>query len=126
MFDLHDRLQTLARSLERVYVEELGNEERFFYANPDGSSTLFLTLRDDTDTVYGIRLEDGLACSALPLRPHIGGWTEVVNPTDVEEEALWQAVLASYQAARRPLARPTGFSLLGVGESAAPRFAPHA
>lgn len=119
MFDLHDRLQTLARSLERVYVEELGDQERFFYANPDGSSTLFLTLREDADRVYGLRLEDGPARPALPNQ----GWTEVINPSDADEGVLWRAVLASYQAARHSrMAQPTGLLPSKPGKSVARVF----
>lgn len=58
MFDVNDRLQLFAHSLEGIYVQTQGDQEGFLVRGADGMGTLFLTVTEGAE-VYGFQCKAG-------------------------------------------------------------------
>lgn len=116
IFNLNNRLQHFAHTLEHTYVQTLGDEEGFFLLGLDGMGTLFLILSEEEDLVYGFQLGADTALYSPALAPHplYGslGWVEVRNPTYADEKMVWLGILTSYRlaAAHPQVAQPTSFA----------------
>ncbi|MCS7069288.1 MAG: hypothetical protein NZN28_11765 [Meiothermus sp.] len=105
MFDLHERLRYLARSLEGVCWVQEGSTERFYHGSPALPKSLFLEVIESGGVVYGFAPHP--AChfhtSALLPHPHHPGWIRLADPSEEDEEALWQSIRFAHARAAQAL-----------------------
>ncbi|WP_018465346.1 hypothetical protein [Calidithermus timidus] len=118
MFDLNERLLHLAHSLKGVQTEIEGPTERFYRGSPHKPGALFLEVVESGGTTYGLLPHPGCRFHTLAVRPHPhhSGWIYLANPTDEDEEALWQSIGYAYERAGEPvpllLANPVALEAL--------------
>ncbi|RIH82858.1 hypothetical protein Mlute_02369 [Meiothermus luteus] len=108
MFDLNERLLYLAHSLKEVQAEVEGSSERFYRGSPQKPGALFLEVVESGGIIYGLPPYPGCRFHTPAVRPHPHqpGWVCLANPTEEDEEALWQSIRYAYERAAEPIHPP--------------------
>ncbi|PZA06664.1 MULTISPECIES: hypothetical protein [unclassified Meiothermus] len=99
MFDLNERLLHLAYSLKEVEVELEGSTERFYRGSLHKPGALFLEVVESGGIIYGLQPHPDFRFHSQAVRPHphYPGWIYLANPTEEDEEALWQSIQYAYE-----------------------------